>query len=156
MVEHVDENAGVDRAIDVGFVAFVTMINSLSNTLMSVDLAGYGSGSSIEFRQLVTRALELVAKPNLSNFFPALRFLDLQGLRRENGYTISKILSIIGAFVDQRESSGIGAEAGSKQDALDALLCKQGEYELSSEDIRHLIAVSVCLLDCVLLGLLPV
>lgn len=97
LVKHIGENAG--RVIDIGFVAFITMINFVSNTLMSVDLADFVSGSSLEFHELVRRVLELAAKPNLSNFFPVMRFLDLQGLRRENGSNMSRILAIIESFV---------------------------------------------------------
>ncbi|CAM8928152.1 unnamed protein product [Rhodiola kirilowii] len=138
LVKHVGENTG--KVLDVGFVAFITMINLLSNSLMSVDLTDYDSESSLEFRVVVTRALELVAKPNLSNFFPALRFFDLQGLRKENEYNMIRILAIIGSFVDQRECSRIVSDDGRSRDVLDALLRKQSEYELSSKDIRHLFA----------------
>uniref|UniRef100_A0A7N0ZSB9 Cytochrome P450 n=1 Tax=Kalanchoe fedtschenkoi TaxID=63787 RepID=A0A7N0ZSB9_KALFE len=138
MVDHVGENTG--KVVEVGLLAFITMINFLSNTLMSVDLTDYGSGSSREFHELVSSALELVAKPNLSNFFPVLRFLDLQGLRKANRYKLARILDIIGSFVDRREKCGAGYEDGSDGDVLSALLRKQSEYELSSEDIRHLFA----------------
>ncbi|CAM8922591.1 unnamed protein product [Rhodiola kirilowii] len=131
LVEYVGDNTG--KVLDVGFLAFITMINFISSSLMSVDLADYNSESSLEFRELVTESLRLVGKPNLSDFFPALRFLDLQGLRKESERNQTRIFSIIASFVDQRESSGIGSE-----DVLDALLRKQSEYELCSEDIKHL------------------
>ncbi|KAL9684659.1 hypothetical protein QQ045_022100 [Rhodiola kirilowii] len=87
LVEYVGDNTG--KVLDVGFLAFITMINFISSSLMSVDLADYNSESSLEFRELVTESLRLVGKPNLSDFFPALRFLDLQGLRKERSDTSS-------------------------------------------------------------------
>ncbi|CAM8922589.1 unnamed protein product [Rhodiola kirilowii] len=135
LVEYVGDNTG--KVLDVGFLAFITMINFMSSSLMSVDLADYNSQSSAEFRELVTKSVKLVGKPNLSDFFPVLRFLDLQRLRKENEYNLTRLFSILASFVDQRERSGIGSEDGSR-DVLDALLRKKSEYELCSEDIKHL------------------
>ncbi|CAM8984438.1 unnamed protein product [Rhodiola kirilowii] len=137
LVEYVGDNTG--KVLDVGFLAFITIINVMSSSLMSVDLADYNSESSLEFRELVTDSVRLAGKPNLSNFFPALRFLDLQGLRKESECKLTRIFSILASFVDQRERSGIGSEDGSR-DVLDALLSKQSEYELCSEGIKHLFA----------------
>lgn len=142
MVEHVGENTG--GVIDVCFVAFVTMINVLSDTLLSVDLADYSSGSSMEFHKIVMRSMVLLTTPNLSDFFPALRFLDLQGLRRESHSNMSRLLAIIESVVDRRDQLSY-----EDRDVLDALHRKQSKYQLSSKDIRHLFMVRGFFTDCI-------
>uniref|UniRef100_A0A7N1A0J5 Uncharacterized protein n=1 Tax=Kalanchoe fedtschenkoi TaxID=63787 RepID=A0A7N1A0J5_KALFE len=93
----------------------------------------------MEFRDLVVRALELVGMPNVSDFFPALRFLDLQRFRKENEMVWSRIIEIIGRLVDARQISSADSKLENNEDVLDSLL-GENEYDLSTDDIKHLFA----------------
>ena len=68
--------------MDIGRAAFITVLNSISNTFFSIDLAQYSSSAlSREFQELVCGVMEVVGKPNIANYFPVLCLVDPQGAR---------------------------------------------------------------------------
>ncbi|CAM8928149.1 unnamed protein product [Rhodiola kirilowii] len=139
LVEYVGDNTG--KVLDVGFLAFITMINFMSSSLMSVDLADYNSQSSAEFRELVTKSVKLVGKPNLSDFFPVLRYFDPQGLRRDNKTNLGSIIRVFEDIIDKRMKSK--TETSPKNDVLDFLLDQGQEDDLQKltyQEIKHLCA----------------
>nr|KYP37798.1 Cytochrome P450 76C4 [Cajanus cajan] len=46
LLDHLHENCEKGRVVDIGEVAFTTVLNSISNTLFSIDLASYSCGVS--------------------------------------------------------------------------------------------------------------
>ncbi|KAL8130466.1 hypothetical protein V2J09_019621 [Rumex salicifolius] len=83
LVDYVGQCCKNCEAVDIGKAAFTTSLNLLSNTLFSADLAGYGTTSSQEFRDVVWGIMECLGKPNLADFFPVLSYFDPHGIRRE-------------------------------------------------------------------------
>ncbi|KAI6706078.1 hypothetical protein NL676_009040 [Syzygium grande] len=82
--------------------AFTTVFNSISNTLFSIDLAHYGASSSQEFRDLVWGVMEETGKPNVSDFFPVLRWFDPQGVRRRISGYFSRLLGMVDRMIEER------------------------------------------------------
>ncbi|KAK2635223.1 hypothetical protein Ddye_030015 [Dipteronia dyeriana] len=82
LLAHVQECCDTGRAIDVGQAAFNTALNLLSNTVFSIDLADPSSKFAREFKKLVWGIMEEAGKPNLNDYFPILRKIDPQGIRR--------------------------------------------------------------------------
>ncbi|KAF0929988.1 hypothetical protein E2562_027180 [Oryza meyeriana var. granulata] len=113
-------------AVDVGRVAFTTSLNLLSRTIFSRDLTSLDDhGASKEFQQVITDIMEAVGSPNLSDFFPALAAIDLQGWRRRLAGLFARLHRLFDAEVDHRRLSGRGAgEHGKKErdDLLEVLL----------------------------------
>ncbi|XP_054781985.1 geraniol 8-hydroxylase-like [Prosopis cineraria] len=72
MLEHVNECCRKGEALDISEVTFTTSLNSITSTLFSVDLAGFASDSSREFRDTVLGILEEAGKPNIADFFPVM------------------------------------------------------------------------------------
>ncbi|KAL4395249.1 hypothetical protein AHAS_Ahas02G0233100 [Arachis hypogaea] len=72
------------EAIDIGEVVFTTIMNSLSNTLFSMDFAQYGSRDDgfQNFKGTVESIMVDSGKANVADLFPLLRFLDPQGIRK--------------------------------------------------------------------------
>ncbi|GAY64744.1 hypothetical protein CUMW_235770 [Citrus unshiu] len=96
-----NQNCLAGTAIGLSRAAFDTSINLLSNTIFSVDLANPASDTAREFRDLVRSILEDAAKPNLSHFFPVLKMLDLQGIRRRIKVHFGKLFQLVDRLIDQ-------------------------------------------------------
>ncbi|KAK4276069.1 hypothetical protein QN277_019059 [Acacia crassicarpa] len=141
MLEYVNECCRKSETLDIGELAFTTVLNSLTSTLFSIDLAGFASDSSQEFRGLVWGMMEEVGRPNISDFFPCLRVLDPQGARSRMDKYSGKLLKILDDIVGERMEL-IGASKMEKdsdvhKDVLGSLL-GQDETQLGRLDIVHL------------------
>ncbi|XP_058195088.1 geraniol 8-hydroxylase-like [Rhododendron vialii] len=89
-------------AIDIGKAAFCTTLNLLSNAIFSVDLIDPSSGSAKEFKEFVWNMMEEMGKPNLADYFPALKTIDPQGRqRRLTGY-FGKIIGVFDELIKTR------------------------------------------------------
>lgn len=143
LLDHAGECCSSGQAVDIGRAAFTTSLNLLSNTFFSVDLAHYDSDSSQEFKDLIWNIMEEVGKPNLADFFPGLRWLDPQGIKRKMTVYFLKLAGVFDGFINQRLELK-ACSADSTTDVLDCLLNlnKIHDHELSCNDIRHLLVVS--------------
>lgn len=138
--------AHASRPIDVGRVVFGTVVNLISNTLFSFDMVDLHSESTQEFKDLVSALTSEVGKPNLSDFFPALRIIDPQGRRRQVEVHLKKLFKVFDEMIDQRLSSNPTAAAAERGgDFLDAVLQLHAESKLDRKVIRSLLAVSLLL-----------
>jgi geraniol 8-hydroxylase len=70
-----------EAATDIGRAAFKTTFNLLSNPIFSVDLADPNSDTTREFKKIVWNVMKEAKKP-LVNYFPLLKKIDPQGVRR--------------------------------------------------------------------------
>lgn len=123
LVSHVTRQEGA-RVVDVGRVAFTTVLNLLSCAVFSADLADLdGSGSSEQFRDVITEFTSAVGVPNLSDFFPAVAPLDPQRLRKRLARVFRRLHAVFDAQIDRRVRVR-ERDAGEppKNDFLDVLL----------------------------------
>ena len=145
LLDHVRErcSGGGGRAVDVGAAAFTTVLNLLSNTFFSVDLARYDSNFSQEFEDLIRNIMVEAGKPNLADFFPGLRLLDPQRIQKKMTVYFKRLAGIFDRFINQRLQ--FKASSSDNNDVLDGLLNlnKQHDHDLSSNDIRNLLVVSI-------------
>ncbi|GAY69063.1 hypothetical protein CUMW_269100 [Citrus unshiu] len=81
LLSYVEENCRAGKAIDFGQAAFNTSINLLSNTIFSIDLV---HPNERKFKDTVWGMMEEAGKPNLSDHFPLLKKLHLQGTSHHN------------------------------------------------------------------------
>ena len=88
--------------IDIGRVVFTTVLNSISSTFFSMDLAQYDSNLSQEFRDIVCGVAEEIGRPNIADYFPALRLIDPQGVRKRTGIYYTKTFGILDGIIKQR------------------------------------------------------
>ncbi|KAG5152917.1 hypothetical protein JHK84_029389 [Glycine max] len=93
LVTDIHESSQMGEAVDIGTAAFKTTINLLSNTIFSVDLI-HSTGKAEEFKDLVTNITKLVGSPNLADFFPVLKLLDPQSVRRRQSKNSKKVLDM--------------------------------------------------------------
>ncbi|KAK6160664.1 hypothetical protein DH2020_004045 [Rehmannia glutinosa] len=80
--DYLHESCTSKRVVNIGEVAFVTSINLLSGTLFSLDFASFDSNSAQEMKETVQGLMKILGTPNLADYFPLLKLIDPQGLRR--------------------------------------------------------------------------
>ncbi|KAH9657647.1 cytochrome p450 family protein expressed [Citrus sinensis] len=105
LLSYVEENCRAGKAIDFGQVAFNTSLNLLSNTIFSIDLV---DPNDREFMDTVLGILEEAGNPNLSDYFPLLKKLDLQGLRRRSAVFCGKMFQDL--FIAGNDTTSITME----------------------------------------------
>ncbi|KAG9452445.1 hypothetical protein H6P81_005349 [Aristolochia fimbriata] len=89
--------------VDITETAFVTALNVISSMIWGGRLQGEEKlrvGS--EFRRVVGDIVMLLAKPNVSDFFPLLARFDLQGVARETKSKIQWLDRIIDPMIVER------------------------------------------------------
>ncbi|KAJ0762592.1 putative geraniol 8-hydroxylase [Helianthus annuus] len=138
LVEHVDRCCTIEKAVNIGGIAFTTSLNVLSNLMFSMDFAQYDSSTSQKFKDDVWALLEIGGKPNITDFFPIFKFFDPQGLVRRGNVHGNRILTHFDNVINQRLQTRSTSLADN--DVLDSLLnLKQmDESTFGLNDIRHL------------------
>uniref|UniRef100_A0A0E0QS45 Cytochrome P450 n=1 Tax=Oryza rufipogon TaxID=4529 RepID=A0A0E0QS45_ORYRU len=139
LVEHLRGHAagaGEEEAaaVDVGRVVFSAVINLVSNVLFSEDVADLSSDRAQELEMLVRDTVEEATKPNLSDLFPVLAALDLQGRRRRTAVHIRKFHDFFDEIISRRQNAG--GEGERKEDFLDVLLHLHSADQLSLDTIK--------------------
>ena len=149
MLDHITRCCANKKAVNVGEVAFTTTLNILSNLLFSIDLSGYDTTLSQEFRDVITGATEVAGKPNLVDFFPPLKPFDPQGLAREATIIGNKLHTMFDKIIYLRlqtrvRSSSVDTVPLAENDLLDALLDihLKDDSQLSKTDMNRLFTVS--------------
>ncbi|XP_051150020.1 cytochrome P450 76T24-like [Andrographis paniculata] len=138
--------AGGGAAVNVADATFTTVLNMLSSTLFSIDFADYRSEVSEDFKGLVHGLMEVVGQPNVADYFPVLKAVDPQGLKRKTTTYVRKLFGVFEDIIEKRVKSrsddhgGAGAGAG---DLLESLLevsrKSDSDKEFTREDILHLL-----------------
>ncbi|KAK7841681.1 geraniol 8-hydroxylase [Quercus suber] len=142
LLDHVNQSCKSGAPIDIGRVVFTTVLNSISNTLFSIDLAQYDSNLSQEFRDLVCGLAKEAGRPNIADYFPVLRLIDPQGVRKRTRIYYSKLLGIFDGIINQRlQLRALSKGSKASNDTLDSLLnlIEEDNSEISLLDIKHLL-----------------
>ncbi|KAL3500051.1 hypothetical protein ACH5RR_039144 [Cinchona calisaya] len=129
--------------IDIGGAAFATTLNLMSNTIFSIDMVDSEFETAQEFKDLVWRIMEDAGKPNLSDYFPLIKWLDVQGVKRHIRPAYERLHEIFDqVIVNRLEARELGASR--KDDFLDVLLdqCDEEGSGFNRETIKPLILVS--------------
>ncbi|XP_027099198.1 cytochrome P450 76T24 [Coffea arabica] len=129
------------EVVDIGEATFTTMVNIVSSTFFSVDFGCYESNSSQELKENILGVLDTLAKLNLSDFFPVLRAIDPQGIRRQTKFYFGKLLQMFDEIIRQRLQEREKSLAYCRRnDLLEVLLdlIQQHKTEWSIKDAKHL------------------
>ncbi|KAK7313845.1 hypothetical protein VNO77_39047 [Canavalia gladiata] len=141
LLNDINKCSEIGEAVDIGRAAFKTTINLLSNTFFSADFV-HSAEEAGEYKEIVVNILKEVGVPNLSDFFPALKILDLQGIRKRSIVHVKKVLTIFRRFVGERMKTREGNVSVANDDVLDALLNlsqENGKIEMDKDEIEHLL-----------------
>ncbi|KAK3024739.1 hypothetical protein RJ639_044676 [Escallonia herrerae] len=117
------------RGIHVARFTFLASFNMLGNLMLSRDLVDPESKVGSEFFTAMNGLMQWGGHPNITDLFPCLGWLDLQGLRKKADRDMGKALEIAFGFVRERVKER--QDGGDRRkDFLDVLL----EFEGSGKD----------------------
>ncbi|XP_040987308.1 flavonoid 3'-monooxygenase CYP75B137-like [Juglans microcarpa x Juglans regia] len=92
--------------IDLGDLAFITVMNAIMNMLWGGTLRGEeGAKFRAEFKHIFTELLIILGKPNVSDLFPALAKFDLQGIGRKAKKISEDIDGVVDYAIDKQIKS---------------------------------------------------
>ncbi|KAL0366230.1 UNVERIFIED_CONTAM: cytochrome [Sesamum radiatum] len=143
LLDYVQECCDSCRVLDISDALFTTLLNLTSASLFSVEFAQAGSDSSHDFKGIVRTLTQLLHATNLADYFPLLKPIDPQGLKRKSVLYVGKLFRIFDDIIDQRLQSESRQYTNyePKNDLLEALLdiSRRNESELNRNDILHLL-----------------
>ncbi|KAF3775864.1 Cytochrome P450 76A2 [Nymphaea thermarum] len=122
LLRHVREACQGGQAVNVGECSMMTTLNSISNTLLSQDNMGLASESVTAFRTLNYDLASTIGSPNISDFFPLLKYMDPQGIRHRSEVCIKRFYELIDEIIEKRNTLYSTGKVGKKGDFLDVLL----------------------------------
>lgn len=131
MVEHVAKNMQ-GKAVKVREIAFGTVINMISNIMISKDIIQRSTSLTArlddriqheslnsELCELMNKIIDVASSPNISDFYPILGPLDLQKLQKRSMKLYDRSCKIWEAIVQERKASGASSNP---PDFLDSLI----------------------------------
>ena len=110
------------RVVKLKELAFVTALNMISNALLSKDLVSLEDETAVA-RMLgcVKKTVDVMSTPNLADYYPILRGLDLQRLQKKSMDSFVELFSLWQPIVKERRERK-RSHATSQHDFLDALI----------------------------------
>ncbi|KAK6161518.1 hypothetical protein DH2020_004899 [Rehmannia glutinosa] len=88
------------KPIEIGELSFRTELNVILNMLWG-GIIGVEEGERIgaEFRVLISKIIDLFGKPNISDFYPGLAGLDIQGVKKQMENYMQSMDNIFNAVI---------------------------------------------------------
>ncbi|GJS18947.1 cytochrome P450 [Tanacetum coccineum] len=126
MMDFLEQKQG--KVVRVEEVVFTTMFNTMSNILFSKDFLNLNDehGTAHWLKLALQKTLQSAMTPNVSDLFPVLRGLDIQGLRKDYVKHLNEISSFTDKIIDERrERNSTGAMEAlveEEKDFLDHML----------------------------------
>ncbi|KAK3121921.1 hypothetical protein QOZ80_8BG0662820 [Eleusine coracana subsp. coracana] len=133
LVNYIRDRVG--QELDIGQAVYGGILNLVSTTLFSVDVVDVGAQSAQGLQEAVEGIIELFSKPNVSDLFPFLRPLDLQGRRRQAARLFKKLFQVLDDIIDCRLAKASSSKS-LRGDFLDALLQLMSTGTITREDMR--------------------
>ncbi|XP_074305211.1 geraniol 8-hydroxylase-like [Silene latifolia] len=133
--------------VDIGQAGFNVVLNVLSTTLCSLDLGDPSSEVSSSFRKTFREIIKEMGRANVSDFFPIMKKMDVQGIRQRMGVSAQKIFDVFNVIIEERLRNRCLPDYVRRDDVLDTLLdmkSEEGEY-IEATAIPRLFLVSLCL-----------
>jgi cytochrome P450 len=153
-IRNVYEKSG--SPIDIGELAFLTVINSTINMLWGGTLRGEeGAAVGAQFKSVLAELMVLLGKPNVSDFFPVLARFDLQGIERQAKRNSMWIESILDSVIEKRMNMAKEEKEGveERKDFLQILLEIRDHHGDAAKSIS-MNQIKALLLVCPILFLL--
>jgi len=109
-------------AVNVGEQVFLTVMNVITSMMWGTAVEGAERESlGAEFRELVAETTQLLGKPNVSDFFPGLARLDLQGVEKEMHVLASRFDGIFERMIGERVKVDEEEKDGKRKERKDFL-----------------------------------
>ncbi|XP_043704125.1 flavonoid 3',5'-hydroxylase-like [Telopea speciosissima] len=106
----------VGSPIDVGEKMFLTTFNVITRMLWGDTLEGEeGRRTTVEVRRVMDRVVKLLGEPNISDLFPVVAWLDIQGNVRRMKKEISWFDRMLDSVIEERLKRDRERERGSER-----------------------------------------
>ncbi|GKU95922.1 hypothetical protein SLEP1_g9219 [Rubroshorea leprosula] len=147
MLKEVYRKSCEDVAINVGELAFVTVIDMISSMFWGGTLEEEkGNSVAVEFRTVASQLVDIMGKPNVSDFFPVIAKLDLQGIERKIKKVRREMDNIYNLVIERARE---GLKQSARKDFLQFLLKYRDEDTGKSISVAEIKAM---LMDIVVGG----
>ncbi|KAF8691188.1 hypothetical protein HU200_040306 [Digitaria exilis] len=127
------------KPVEVGGVAFETMAELMWRAMFS---CGLDAATLRELHGVAREAVRLALTPNVSDFFPAVAAMDLQGVRRGMAKQVGKVYELIDQEIDKRrrarEETGGGGGIVDEQE-VDLLGVMLDMWEVDEEEVDEVV-----------------
>lgn len=144
----ISRSASKGELVDFGNVAFVTSLNLLSNTIFSVDFVDPNSEIGRVFKLAVRGVMEEAARPNFGDYFPLLKKIDVQGIKRRQTDNFDRIFHVLENMIEERlQQQQKSCGSTPNNDLLHYLLNlgdENSDIKLGNDEFKHLLLVSPC------------
>lgn len=146
LISFMSESSEREKAVDISHALFTTTLNIISNILFSVDLGSYDPLKKLNgFQDTVIGVMEAIGNPDAANYFPFLRFLDLQGNSKKMKDNMERLFRVFRGFIDAKIAEKAllnNPKDVTDGDFVDALLhlTEGDEAELNTNDIEHFLS----------------
>ncbi|GER54261.1 cytochrome P450 [Striga asiatica] len=130
---------------------FVSAFNTVGNIVLSGDVMGKKLDEESDFFDNFLMFLEWLGKPNMADFFPFLKWMDPQGIRRNTAKYLGRLIAFASGIVEDRireRESGLRKE---RKDLLDALL-DEGEVDEDGLDKLSAKNITIVILEMFFAG----
>ncbi|KAL8503644.1 hypothetical protein ACS0TY_022395 [Phlomoides rotata] len=146
-------NTKVGEKIEIGEMIFLTEVRVIMAMLWGGEIEGEERERlGAEFREKVTKFVDLLGRANVSDYFPGLGKFDLQGIVREMKGVTPGIEEILDSLIEGRMKKERGrGEENRKKDFLEILLELKGR-KLGEESSFGLFQIKAVLNDIVVGG----
>lgn len=143
------------KPVDIGELAFLVSINTITNMLWgSIHEGDDTHNDGKQFKKLMAGLMVLLGKPNISDFFPMLAALDLQGMQKQARKFVQSFDNFINPIIERGQKL-VEANQGrttaekdkQRKDFLILLLELKEQHEntetsFSMNEIKSLLTVS--------------
>lgn len=143
MVQHVKVAGERGECVDIGKLAFTTALNQMSNTCFSVNVAEYVAEDFFKgFYRAVKTIMEIDAKFNIGDYFPLIKGLDLQGIRRKSKEAYGFLDKLCDKFITERLKDR-ESKMQRRGDLLDSFLdfSQENESQFTLKHVHVLLVV---------------
>ncbi|KAL5716753.1 hypothetical protein ACHQM5_009877 [Ranunculus cassubicifolius] len=137
MLHWVDEEAREKGGVHVAIFVFHMTFNLLGNLMLSRDLMDPQSKEGPKFFKAMDGLMQGGGLPNIADFFPSLKWLDPQRIRKMMERDVGQAIQIVSGFVKERIEDQQSGEEKKRKDFLDVLLEYEGEGEDEPNKISH-------------------
>ncbi|KAK4400313.1 cytochrome [Sesamum angolense] len=107
-----DVSKKIGKPIEIGELVFLTELNVILSLLWGGTIdAETRDKLGAQFRDKVSKLVDLLGKPNVSDYFPILAKFDVQGIEKEMRAVVPGVEEILDSVIDERMKM-IAAEGG--------------------------------------------
>ncbi|KAL4570026.1 hypothetical protein LXL04_025675 [Taraxacum kok-saghyz] len=147
MLEFLQESCRKNMPVDIGKLAFAAALNQMSNTIFSQNVTNYDSESLGGFVTAVETVMQVLGEFNIADFFPVLKPLDPQNVRRRAREAFRWLEVVIEDLVSERVKNR-ELNVARVGDMLDSLL----DYSRDNEAVFNLKHIKALLMDLFIAG----